>query len=695
MRSTATKNKKDNRSYRGYGNVTMNELHNQTSPYLIQHASNPVHWKPWGDEALSLAREQDKLILLSSGYSACHWCHVMEHESFEKDEVAEVMNADFVCIKLDREERPDVDAVYMKAIQLMGSHGGWPMNVICLPDGRPVWGGTYFPQKQWVENLKQLAAMYREDQPKMLEYAGKLEQGLQAMSIYEFNEPAPLHPDVLAPLIAKWKKSFDDEFGGYARAPKFMMPHNYAFMLRYGHTYQDQDLLDHAHLTLRRMAWGGLFDTLGGGFSRYSVDMKWHVPHFEKMLYDNAQLVSLYSDAYRQNGNPLYREVIEKTLKFVSRELTHAAGGCFSALDADSKNARGEQEEGAFYVWNKAELQELLEDDFALFADVFNINEFGYWENGNYVLIQNRPLDEIAVANNISIDELTRRKSQWENILYSARENRSRPDLDDKSLTSWNALMCKGYCDAFLAIDDTAYLEAGLKIAEFIQKNLMQSDGGLLRTWKNGRASINGYLEDYANTANAFVSLYHATQNPSWLERARGICDYCFEHFYDPEKGFFRFTSGKDSKLVAPHFEVEDNVIPASNSVLASVLFKLSQVFGLDEFEKTSRAMVANILSVADYPSAFGNWFDVLLDMTANTQVVVCGPGALQAVTRIRDCYRPGIFIAGSEIESKLPIFKNRFEQGQLLFYVCRDKVCSLPMRDIQTLLNHLNTDHD
>ncbi len=669
----------------------MNELKNQTSPYLLQHASNPVHWKAWSDSALSRAREQDKLILLSSGYSACHWCHVMEHESFEKDEVAQVMNRDYVCIKLDREERPDVDAVYMKAIQLMGSHGGWPMNVICLPDGRPVWGGTYFPQKQWIEALEQLAAMYREDRPKMLEYATKLEQGLHAISMIEFGDPAALEPSVLAPLIAKWKKSFDNEFGGYARAPKFMMPHNYGFMLRFGSQYGDKEMLDHAHMTLRRMAWGGLFDTVGGGFARYSVDMEWHVPHFEKMLYDNAQLVSLYADAYKQNGDPLYREVIEKTLAFVSRELTNPAGGCYSALDADSLNAEGKLEEGAFYVWTGTELQELLGDDFGLFARVFNINEFGHWEHGHFVLIQNVPLEEIALAVSMSPDALIEKKRQWEKLLFSAREKRSRPRLDDKSLTSWNAMMCKAYCDAFLALGTPEHLDSAGNIAGFLQRNLWQPDGNLLRTWKDGRASINGYLEDYAHTAAAFIAMYQAIFDASWLSSARQLCDFAFAHFYDPDTGYFRFTSTLDQQLVAPHYELEDNVIPASNSVMASVLVKLSHYFGNPHYEELARRMVSHMIPTADYPSAFANWFDVLLDLSPGAaQLVICGQNAREQALKASQKYFPGLLIAATGTPSALPLLKDRFVPGQLLYYVCRDKTCSLPMDNLDSALDSI-----
>ena len=315
----------------------MNELATETSPYLLQHAQNPVHWKAWNSKTLSLAKSQNKLLIVSTGYSACHWCHVMEHESFEDEAVAENMNRNYISIKVDREERPDIDAVYMKAVQLMTGRGGWPMNVICLPDGRPIWGGTYFPKKEWINSLDQLAELYETDPEKMLEYAVKLHDGIQSISlIQKQNSATAISQTILQQLLPKWIKSFDTEFGGYGRAPKFMMPNNWQFLMRYGHQTQNQTLLDQVDLTLTKMAHGGLFDVLGGGFSRYSVDMKWHVPHFEKMLYDNGQLVSIYSDAYKRTKNPLYKEVIEKTLSFIERELTNKEGGFYSALDADS-----------------------------------------------------------------------------------------------------------------------------------------------------------------------------------------------------------------------------------------------------------------------------------------------------------------------------------------------------------------------
>ena len=589
----------------------MNLLSQETSPYLLQHANNPVHWKAWNANSLAEAKEKNSLIIISIGYSACHWCHVMEHESFEDQEVADVMNKSFVNIKVDREERPDVDAVYMKAVQLMIRRGGWPLNVVTLPDGRPIWGGTYFRKQEWMETLGQLQEVYHSNPEKVIDYAGKLHEGIQLLSIIENQKPeTKLNQEDLIPLVEKWAADFDWEFGGMSRAPKFMMPNNYHFLLRFAFQKNDMKLFDFVNLTLTRMAFGGIFDTIDGGFSRYSVDNKWHVPHFEKMLYDNGQLISLYSDAYKLTKNPLYKEVIQKTLSFVERELMNSEGGFYCALDADSLNAENHLEEGAFYVWKIPELKIIIGDDYDLFSQVFNINTFGLWEDENYVLIQNKSLEEIAKSNNITVSTLQKKKIFWEKILYIKREKRSKPRLDDKCLTSWNAIMLKGFVDAYKALEDENYLILALKNADFIIKNLWSSDGNLFHNYKNEKSTVNGYLEDYCFVISAFISLYEVTFDEKWLQYAKQLTDYSLEHFYDEKSGFFAFTSNLDEALITAHFETEDNVIPASNSVMGKNLFKLSIYFENSFYEKVSQRMLQNIIPNIEYPSAYSNWMD-------------------------------------------------------------------------------------
>lgn len=671
----------------------MNELHLETSPYLLQHANNPVHWKAWNATSLSKAKEQNQLIIISIGYSACHWCHVMEHESFENEAVAAVMNTHYVNIKVDREERPDVDAVYMKAVQIMTGHGGWPLNIVALPDGRPVWGGTYFRKDEWIDTLEQLQKMYQVAPEKMIDYAEKLHQGIQTISIVQNDGSVTTNQKLqLENLVTQWKKSFDWEFGGLARAPKFMMPNNYQFLLRYAHQNQDPELLEFVNLTLTKMAYGGVFDTVDGGFSRYSVDLKWHVPHFEKMIYDNGQLISLYSDAYKLTQNPLYKNTIEKTLQFVTKEWKTIEGGFYSALDADSLNNEQHLEEGAFYVWKIPQLKAIIKDDFEIFSQVFNINSFGLWEDENYVLIQNQSLDTIAETNHISVDDLEKKKKNWEQLLYTEREKRAKPRLDDKCLTSWNAIMLKGYVDAYKALSNQDYLNTALENANFIIKNLWSTEGLLFHNYKNGKSTINGYLEDYCFVITAFISLYEVTWDEKWLHDAKQLVDYSLEHFYDEQHSFFRFTSDKDEALISVHFETEDNVIPASNSVMAKNLYQLSIYFNNSYYEKVAKQMLSILLPNIDYPSAYSNWLDLALTISEqNKELAICGQKTKDHNTYINSLYIPNVIVAGSEKTSSLPFLNDRFIENKTLFYVCQNKTCQLPTEDFQEVISQLS----
>ena len=670
----------------------MNELHLETSPYLLQHANNPVHWKAWNANSLAQAKTKNKLIIISIGYSACHWCHVMEHESFENEEVAQTMNQHFINIKVDREERPDVDAVYMKAVQMMTGRGGWPMNVVTLPNGKPIWGGTYFRKDEWINSLEQLQEIYQSNPEKILEYAEKLHKGLQVISVVKNENPLEnFTNENLNLLIEKWQKSFDWEFGGMARAPKFMMPTNYQFLLRYGYQTNNKQILEFVNLTLTKMANGGLFDTIDGGFSRYSVDMKWHVPHFEKMLYDNGQLVSLYADAFKLTKNTLYKEIIEKTLAFVEKEWLTKEGSFYSALDADSLNHENKLEEGAFYVWKKTELQTLLQDDFELFSQVFNVNSFGFWEHENYVLIQNKSLEEIAVQNTISVSELEEKKKSWEKLLYHEREKRNKPRLDDKCLTSWNALMLKGFVDAYKALGNKLYLETALKNANYILKNLWTSDGNLLHNYKNGKATINGYLEDYALVIEAFIALYEVTLEEDWLQNAKQLTDYTFDYFYDENTNFFSFTSASDEPLITTHFETEDNVIAASNSIMANNLFRLSIYFNNIHYEKVTKQMFEIILPSIDYPSAYSNWLNVFINYSEqNKELAICGKEAMTFIEKLNQSYIPNIVLAGTKNASSLPFLKDRFSENETLFYLCQNRTCQMPTTSFQEIFKEI-----
>lgn len=659
-----------------------NSLINETSPYLLQHAHNPVNWYAWHNKTLTLAKKNNTLIIISVGYAACHWCHVMEHESFEDEEVAKIMNASFINIKVDREERPDIDQVYMNAVQLMTGQGGWPMNIIALPDGRPIWGGTYFKKEQWIKALSQIAELYQNQPETLNEYATKLAHGLKAMDIININEnKTSFKVSFIDKTVKNWSLLFDDNKGGIGKAPKFMMPNNYQFLLRYSYQTQNESVLNFVNITLTQMAYGGLYDQIGGGFSRYSVDENWHVPHFEKMLYDNGQLVSLYANAYALTKNTLYKTVVIETLDFITRELTDASGGFYSSLDADSLNDTKILEEGAFYVWTKAELQSILQTDFELFSNYYNVNNYGYWENKNYVLIRNDSDENLVKNEGISIETLLYKKENWKKLLLNERSKRERPRLDDKILTSWNALMLNGYIDAYRVLKNKTYLKTALKNAHFIINNQLKEDGSLYHNHKNGKASIEGFLEDYAITTEAFINLYEVTLDEKWLKTAKALIDFCFDAFYDDANQLFQFTNNKEAPLVANTFEYRDNVIPASNSIMAKNLYKLSHYYNNEYYISTATNMLHNIKpEISKYGSAFSNWLDLMLNYTNPFyEIAVVGENALVKTLEINQKYIPNKIIVGSTTKNELPLLKNRFLENKTLIYVCENKACKLP----------------
>lgn len=664
-----------------------NELINETSPYLLQHAHNPVNWKAWNDNTLNEAKTSNKLILISVGYASCHWCHVMEHESFEDSLVAQIMNKNFINIKVDREERPDVDQVYMNAVQLMTGSGGWPLNVVALPDGRPVWGGTYFKKEQWMSVLEQISEVYQENPQKLIEYADKLEAGIKSLDVVSLNtNDIEFKQEFVSNAVNMWSQSFDRIKGGTNRAPKFMMPNNLHFLLREAYQNNNTDLQGYVNLTLTKIAFGGVFDHVGGGFSRYSVDDKWHVPHFEKMLYDNAQLVSLYSDAYLITKNPLYKDVVFETLEFVKRELTDTNGTFYSSLDADSTTPSGELEEGAFYVWQEEELKKLLGDDFQHFANYYNINDYGLWEQNNYVLIRKDSDEVFSKKYEISVDEITKKKATWKKLLLKERAKRSRPRLDDKVLTSWNALMLKGYVDAYRVFDDVQFLNTAIKNAEFILNTQIKEDGGLYHNFKDGKSTINGYLEDYATVIDAYLSLYENTLDEKWLTASRNLANYAFDHFFNDTSKMFYFTSDEDTKLVARSTEYRDNVIASSNSIMAKNLLRLSHYFDNEAYAETAKIMLHNVVpEIAEYPSTFSNWLDLMLNYTNNYyEVAIVGTDVTKKIKALNSYYLPNKLIIGSDSENNLPLLQNRFVEGKTLIYVCVNKACKLPVEEVE-----------
>ena len=658
-----------------------NALIHETSPYLQQHAHNPVNWQPWGEAALQQAQEENKLIIVSIGYAACHWCHVMERESFEDSAVAALMNEHFVSIKVDREERPDVDQIYMEAAQLMTGRGGWPLNAITLPDGRPVFAGTYFPKNQWMSLLEQVRKSYEREPDRLEKIASQVTEGIRTTEA--FISPATdaaYEASQLDNLFRTWLPQLDAGQGGSQGAPKFPMPVNYQFLMQYAYYTGNAEARQMVELTLDRMADGGIYDHLGGGFARYATDAAWRVPHFEKMLYDNAQLVSLYSQAYQFFRKPRYRQVVYETLDFIAREMTSEEGAFYSSLDADS-----EGEEGKFYVWTAPEIDQHLGQSAELFKAYYHVTRQGNWEAGKNILYVNESDTAFAVRNNLSVDELQEQLQQHRQTLFRARSQRVRPGLDDKSLTAWNALMLNGYVDAYRAFGEPAFLEAALKNARFLQDKVIGDNGAMTRNYKEGRATIQAFLDDYSFVIAAFINLYHATFDETWLNEAHQLQKYALSQFYDEESGLFYYTSDKHPDLIARKKEVSDNVIPASNSAMAKNLYQLGLLFYEDAYVEKAKLMLAQVQKQLEaYPAFYANWASLLGQLIHQPyEVAIVGDNYAPKRKEMDQHYLPNALLLGGKDEGSLTLLENKLIPNQTTIYVCQDKVCQLPVVEV------------
>ena len=669
-----------------------NKLANETSPYLLQHANNPVNWYPWNDEALSKAKNEDKLLVISIGYAACHWCHVMEHESFEDTTVANLMNEFYVSVKVDREERPDVDQVYMDAAYLITGRGGWPLNIIALPDGRPVYAGTYFPKDDWLKVLNYFKDLYIKDPGMFEQEAAKLTDAIKSIRVPGINtEDTLFTKDELNSAFSGVMDNIDYDEGGTKGAPKFPMPDIYKSLLTYYFHTNSKEALDAVTLTLNKMALGGIYDQLGGGFARYSTDDKWIVPHFEKMLYDNGQLVSLYSHAYKVTGNELYKEVVYETLDFVERELTDNSGGFYSSLDADS-----EGEEGKFYVWEKEEIVKLLGKDSELFSDYYTISSEGNWEGKNILFISEEK-NTLLKKYEMDEKEFDNKIAGMKTILFKEREKRVRPGLDDKILTSWNALMLCGYIDAYSAFGEKKFLDAALMNGNFILTNLMKEDGRLDRNYKLGKSSINAFLDDYAYTIEAFIKLYEATFDESWLFKAKSLADYALQHFSDSESGFFFFTSDEDDKLIARKIDFSDNVTPSSNSSLATGLFKLSKYFYNEKYKAISKKLILAMKeSIFKNPAFHANWLNTASYLTyPYFEVAIVGDDFESLKNETSQKFLPNISILGGGSASTIELLNDKYVDGKTIIYVCENKVCQLPVEEVSKAIDQITARSD
>jgi uncharacterized protein len=671
-----------------------NRLIHATSPYLLQHAYNPVDWYEWGSEALERARAEDKPILVSIGYSSCHWCHVMERESFEKEDVAAIMNNHFICIKVDREERPDIDQVYMDAVHALGVQGGWPLNVFITPDQKPFFGGTYFSRDMWKQMLINIDKAYRMQRERIESTAEELRAHLQRSEVASFTSAArdSALKDDLATVFTKLDEKFDKEWGGMDKAPKFVMPTVWLWLLRYYHLTQDDNALLQLNLTLRRVAHGGIYDQIGGGFARYSVDSFWFAPHFEKMLYDNAQLMSLYSEAFAITKDEEYKNVVYETFGWLQRDMTSDAGGFFSALDADSEGV-----EGKFYIWTKEEFDKVMGDESPLFAEYYNVAEKGNWEHNANILHRSHSDEVFLTEKNIE-------KTKWEEQLRRARKSllrerntRVAPGLDDKIITSWNAMMISGLTDAYKAFDDKRFLKAAILNMRFLENDLMESTT-VYRSYKGKRSNVNGFLDDYACLIQSQLKLYEVTFDEYWIRRAKVFTEHVLDQFFDSSDGYFFYTSNDGEKLLSRKKEIFDNVIPSSNSIMAWNLFRLGTILDRNDWKDLASKMALSLSElIINEPYYMSNWGIVFLEIRKGlAEIAFVGEEIETLRQEFHIEYQPFSQVMGTKAGSELPLLADKgVVKKKPTVYVCYNKTCFNPVHSVEAVtkkLSKLNT---
>lgn len=668
-----------------------NALIHESSPYLLDHAHNPVHWYPWGKEALQKAKKENKPLIISIGYASCHWCHVMENESYADPEVAHFMNDHFISIKVDREERPDIDQIYMDTSILLTGSGGWPLNAFALPDGKPFHTVTYLPKNRWLDLLEHIVELYEDRKDDIINQAEKLTNRIASQSLISKSDDknkkelkAMYHG-----LFPKIEHIIDFKRGGFTRSPKFPLPPAWEWMLQYAYITKDEKALKAVKSTLTNMAFGGINDQIGGGFARYSTDAEWIVPHFEKMLFDNAQLVSLYAHAYQVTGDPLYANVIHDTLQFIERELMDKNGGFHSSINADSEGV-----EGKFYLWKMKDLKELFDEEtMEKITDYYSLKSYGNWEDGNNVLYRTESNKAFAERHKITPEEWEITLDKVKKTLLKQRETRIRPTTDNKILTSWNAMMLKGYIDAYRAIGEEKHLKTAVKNAIFLRENMLQENGAIWRNYMNGKASIPGMLEDYAQLAEALIELYQVTFDKAWLDTASEIVKYALAHFGDAESSLLYFTADNAEVLVARKKEIEDSVIASSNSVMAHVLYKLGTLTDNSEYLNRAEDMLAHVLKmIPDSVPYFANWARLMGNIWHGIyEVAVMGEDADKLNLELQKNYLPLSFFLGGK-EENLPLLEHKLIAGDTTIYVCRNKVCKQPVHTVEEALQQMES---
>lgn len=665
-----------------------NRLNSSNNPYLLQHANNPVDWYPWGEEALQKARDEKKMLFISIGYSSCHWCHVMAHESFMDKEIARFLNQHYVSIKIDREERPDLDNYYMTAVQLMSQQGGWPLTCFALPDGRPVFGGTYFPPKAFMNVLTQLLQTYTNASEKVYDYARDLEKGIrQVNTIVPAGREGSFSREDIETLIRKRKENFDSRHGGSKGAPKFPTPVSFGFLIEYAAITGDSTITKHIDLSLENMASAGLYDHLGGGFYRYAVDSAWQTPHFEKMLYDNAQLIELYARAYRFNPKKEYKTVVDHTLHFLVDQMKSDEGGFFSAYDADS-----EGKEGAYYTWTLEELESVLGKDARLFADYFQITEEGNWENGANILRITTEKEKVAANFGLSQEALENNIEVLKMQLLKIRNKREKPFLDDKMILSWNALLLKALVVAYHSFSDDRYAKEARELAKWIYNYMIREDYELIRVRRKGLSTEKAFLDDYANTIRALIAVYQVDFDENWLKMALALMKRTGDHFYDESSGFFAYHKTDDVPTAAVNFETMDSVIPSSNAVMAMNLQLLSWYFEEYELDTMSNQMVEQLTpKMMKHPEFYGLWAKLLVEKVYVPPLFAfSGKKVLEYKSSMAGKHLGEVFYAGHDRESELPLLRGKKTENGTAIWLCVGKVCMSPVHSPEEALMQL-----
>jgi uncharacterized protein YyaL (SSP411 family) len=659
-------------------NKKSNRLIHSLSPYLQQHAYNPVDWHEWGEEAFEKARAENKLLLVSIGYSACHWCHVMAHECFEDNETADIMNRYFICIKIDREELPDVDQVYMDACQLINGSGGWPLNAFALPDKRPIHALTYQPRNQWQKTLSSIHGLWENNPSAAEDYAQKLSRGIAHISMPPEMNTSQNTGLTGEQILKTFIDHYDPVYGGPNRAPKFPMPNNYLYLLQYGHAAKNSKAREMGLFTLQQMALGGIYDAVGGGFSRYSVDERWFAPHFEKMLYDNAQLISLYSYAYAISKNDFYKKIAVETIDFCMNELYGYDDLYYSAYDADSEGV-----EGLYYTYTYDELELLLGRDATLFCQYFQCIKSGNWEHGRNILFALDTIENAAAQLEIEKVVLHDTVSKGLKILNAYRDKRIKPGLDDKYICSWNNLMLKGLAESTLWLDDTKYLDRASLLADTILSTFY-ADGHLKRIAKNATVKIQAFLEDYATLIDGLISLYQSGFNEKYLLQAKMLCETVISGFYKPEKGFFEFNSS--GTLIAPKYDISDDVINSGNSIMAHNLWKLSWYFDQPEWRIMAENMLQAVTQLLQTSAPwYSNWARLQIFSEYGTQqVILAGDESLRTTMPLQSySHIPNIILGFAGIETQIPLLKEKKYKDKNLVYMCTDFTCEAPVEFI------------